>query len=297
MELSIYMSETIIHVVTGQIRKEKIEIQSVCHFALGEGTLINDVITNEADLKEMLLEIGARYPKFRNKIHLVVGGRAITKVVSVPVMNKRQLLNLTRRELKSYCLEPEDMVYDYSVIRSESGRQGGTILCAGLERNIIENYKRLFADCKMKVKTMGIALGCVINLVENLNALRGKTFILSVLDGRNVMSVLYVNGFYTYTSRIRLLPECPLLEQMKEISDSINAILKFYRMQDLDSSIENLYICGLNDKDEREYFPLLSKRTGMNTESLPDEEILYHGRVDGFKPGDYLYAVGNLLGR
>lgn len=297
MKLSVYLSETVIDVAVGQVVNGRLQVHRVRSIPLKDGVLINDKIMEEDNLKQALRSVKEWYPQYKNSVRLVIGGRAVTKAVQIPAMGHRQMLEVARRELMGYCQGQEDMVYDYSVLRRGSKNMGNTILCGGLERCVIETYQRLFSDCGMRVKTMGIALNSVVNLAGCLESLGEGTFILAVLDGRNLMLTLYIDGLYTYTSRLRLLPDGRDEELLKEIGESVNAIVKFYGFQGDGEGLKILYVCAVNGTRGDGFWKPISTLTGLTVRPLPAEGIGRQGGDPGFCLGDHIFAVGNLIGR
>ena len=98
MRLSVYLGENEIRTVLGRSGKT-IEIMDCLNVRLKEGALINDVVTEEAAVKEVLNGIRKRYGKYRRHVYLTMGGnQIITKVLSAPRLPCSQMMELVRRE-------------------------------------------------------------------------------------------------------------------------------------------------------------------------------------------------------
>ena len=67
MRLSVYLGENEIRTVLGRSGKT-IEIMDCLSVRLKEGALINDVVTEEAAVKEVLNGIRKRYGKYRRHV-------------------------------------------------------------------------------------------------------------------------------------------------------------------------------------------------------------------------------------
>lgn len=298
MRMSVYLGEDNIQVVTGKPGK-KIRISSCASYPLREGTLINDVVTDEACLLEVLEEIGNSYRPYKGQVYLMLGSsKIITRVLSVPLMSQRALLKLAKRELKAFSrLETgEEMVYDYSVLKPlNKENKGGTILCAAMGRDMITEYKGLFQTCGMKIKAIDITANAMARMSGFLPALENKTFILSTLDGRNMMSFLYTEGNYVHTSRIRLLSERSGRESSDEIIKEVEAIAHFYRSQMYAYELNVIYFCGLTRDESETLLKRVSQSLNLKAEVLDDRERFLVDSGCDFVLSDYIYATGNFL--
>ena len=297
MKLSVYLSDNIVDAVVGQVVNGRLQICDVYSCRLKDGVLLNDTVTDEEYLKQILNRLADRYPRYKNRVHLITGSRNVTKAIQIPSMRHRQILQIVRRELMDYCQTQEDMIYDYSFLSSGRKSKGYTILCGGMERRRVEIYQGLFSKCGMKVKTLGIALSSVVNLAAYLSVLREETYILAVLDGRNLMLTLYVDGFYTYTSRLRLLPEDREEETQQEITDAVNAIVKFYGMHGDQQVMKTLYYCSIDGACGDTFWEQIGKTTGLLVRMFPEEKDLWLETDRDFHLSDHIFAAGNLLGR
>ena len=113
MRLSVYLGENEIRTVLGRSGK-KIEIMDCLSIRLKEGALINDVVTEEEAVKEVLNGIRKRYGKYRRHVYLTMGGnQIITKVLRAPRMPHSQMLELVRREISDLILPSEKGSYVY----------------------------------------------------------------------------------------------------------------------------------------------------------------------------------------
>lgn len=290
MILSVKLAEDAIVVVLGSAGK-RVVVQDCCIYILPQGTLINDVITDERQFKIVLEEIKKKYSRYKGAVHLLLGSnQIITKIMQVPPMSGNQLMYTVEKELQPYKGEWVDLVYDYSVIRRENIKnRGGTILGAAIEREKIRQFKSLFEESGMRIKTINIAANAMLQLMERLPDLAGGTYILSILDGRNMLSTLYIDGIYVHTGRSRFLYDRGSGEFLAELRNEIGALVHFGNSLGRGPINQTLYFGGLSDY-EREH---------LGVESKPIETPNYFRIADGidYKLKDYFYATGNLFGK
>lgn len=298
MKLSLNLAEDAIIAVKGG-GDRVLRIVDCQRYRLPQGSLINDVIVDEAPFKTVLEQIKRKHPADRNKIHLVLGSNQIlTKVMQVPCLPHKQLLTLVQRELETYKVEDKEMIYDYGVIRQHNGYgHAGTILGAAIEREKLDYYRKVFKECGMKIKSMNVALNVVTNLAEHLPSLKGKTYILAVLDGRNMQTSLYIDGIYRHTGRIRFLYERNTEELLRETVKEIGIIGSFARSLEYGAPVSAVYFCGLEKEEEEPLFEMLRREKGINA-AVPEAagKIMAEPGIS-YQLADYAYATGNLLGR
>lgn len=287
MKLVIYLGEDNIKVVLGR-HGTGLWVKSCHTYELPKGTLINGVVTDQAVFNEVLKEIALTYHRYAGRVHLVLGtSKIITRMMKVPDMSERALLEVARKELKTYLVNgDEDMVCDYGRVNRES------ILCAAIQRNLIAGYCRGFLRFGLKVRTIDTALNSVVIFAENLPLLKGKTYILAVLDGRNMISTLYVKGKYVYTSRLRLVSERETPELCHEIMRHMGAVRRFGENQNKGVRIERIHFCGLYGMEENTLYPMVKTELDMEPSNLK-----LNAEGVEMDVSSYIFAAGNLISR
>lgn len=297
MMLTVNLAEDAIITLKGKAGRRFV-IQDCERYSLPQGVLINDVVTDEEQFQQVLRKIKARYGLCASRIHLVLGSnQIITKVMQVPRMTKKQLRTMVRMELEHYKTEEKEMVYDYSVIREGGDMEGNTILGAAIERGRTEGYERLFARCEMKIVSVDIALNALLHLVEYIPELKEKTFLLSVLDGRNMMTVLYIDGVYRHTARSRFLHERGSMELIREAVREIAAMANFAKSLENGMEVTRLLVGGISGSEQAFLFEGLSMELGIEGSLVKEDECFITKKKPDFCLADYIYAAGSLLGR
>lgn len=298
MKLSVYLGENEIRTVLGRTGK-KIEIQDCCRIRLKEGALINDIVTEEDAVREVLNRIRDRCRKHRRQVYLTMGGnQIITRVLKVPRLPHKQMVELVRRELSDLILPSEERnyVYDYSVIRKEKGeRKGRTILCVAMKREVIEEYEALFSDCGLKLKAIDVAQDGLNRLVDFLPDFCDKNFILTVVDGRNMMTALYIDGVYTYTNRMRLVEERGAPESAEEMAKVIRSVIHFCRMQKEEFELDFVSLCGLEKEELDILIPDILRNEKIAVNVPEAEDCIIAGEGLDYSMDQFMYVTGNLL--
>lgn len=297
MMLTVNLAEDAIITLKGKAGRRFV-IQDCERYSLPQGVLINDVVTDEEQFQQVLRKIRARYGSCAKRIHLVLGSNQIvTKVMQAPKMTEKQLGSMVRMELEHYWSEEKEMIYDYSVIHKGGDLEGNTILGAAIERGRTEGYELLFAQCGMKIVSVDIALNALLHLVEYIPELEEKTFLLSVMDGRNTMTVLYIDGVYRHTARSRFLHERGSVELIREAVREIAAMANFAKSLENGMEVTRLFVGGISGEEQALLFGVLELELGIEGSLVKgNEHFITKGKTD-FCLSDYVYAAGSLLGR
>ena len=282
-----YLGEDNIKVVLGKPR-ERLSVKTCRTYELPKGTLINDVITDDEAFEQTLRTIGRDFRRYAGEVHLVLGSnKIITRVLKVPSLPNAVLMETARKELKGYLVkEEEDMVYDYGRIDAE------TILCAAVRRSMLEEYSARFRQCRLRLKSVSAALDSVTAFAQRLPLLKGNTFILVILDGRNMISSLYIGGVYIYTSRLRLLAERGTEETCSEMLGQMASVKSFAENRYHAGEITSIYLCGLKEEEEQVLYPMVKEDLDVNACALE-----LYAEEPGENLQAYLYAAGGLLAR
>ena len=297
MKLTVNLAEDAIITLKGKVGR-KLVIQDCERYPLPQGVLINDVVTDEEQFLHVLQTIKARYGLCASRVNLVLGSnQIITKVMQVPKMTEKQLRYLVKMELEHYRTEEKEMVYDYSIIREGDNESGATVLGAAIERGRTELYEELFARCGIKIVSVDIALNALLHLVECIPQLEGETYLLSVLDGRNMMTVLYIDGIYRHTARSRFLHERGSTELLREAVKEIAAMSSFAKSLENGTEVRKLYVGGLNREEQSALFDMLGAELGIMGGPVMEDGLFITKRKPEFCLADYVYAAGSLLGR
>ena len=168
----IYISSHGVQLISGSNDKEDmIKVDAFREYPLAEGAMINGVITDDTPILEILKEM--RSNGITTGRLLIDSGQILTKNVDVPILKKKELLQITRDELSDIEGSYEDLVYDYCVLRPkyEDGRKGGEILCCAIERKLLASYIELFENAEITLKGIDISVNalqreCKINCVS-----------------------------------------------------------------------------------------------------------------------------------
>lgn len=299
MAVSVYISNERLQVLVGSGSARGAKVSRVYSLALTEGSIINGVITNDAQLKEDMTSIWKQYRLPKSNIYLVIdSGKIVTKVIDVPYMKDSELVTYIGLEFADG--ERQEQIIDYFPFPKKGPYDLNQVFCAAVEKSVLESYLSLFEGMKLKVSRINIGLSCLIKTAIASKAFEGKTCIFQMLEGNNAISVLFENGVYTYSRRNRLFNDAKTPDRTEELMHIINGIQRFYAQKHSEQPLDTIYFAGF-DEDERSQ---LSQRlegimgtgviAGLNGIRFPAVGTSDNGQMQ-VEPASYIYCIGNLL--
>ncbi|MGI5891675.1 MAG: type IV pilus biogenesis protein PilM [Bacillota bacterium] len=289
---SICLSNDSICVVLGNVSRTKIKIQYAVYLKLPNGVITNGMIANRELLIAALKNIyeNKNLPK-KDVRFLVNSGSVLTKLVQVPVLPHKNLIEFTKSTFSGVAPNYNHLLYDYAVVSPK------TILCSAMERDLVESYANIFNDLGIKLYSLDIPLNCIIKISRYFKALINKTYVISVLEGNSVFSVLFVNGEYTFSNVNFLMSDRGTPEWSGEIVRVISSLIQFNKSQKTEHEIGAAYFCGLSDEEQPICQTIISE-LGIESATLPTSKAVIVSKKmlsEGFLPTDHIFAIGNLV--
>lgn len=293
MATSIYISNERIDIVQGSVKLKKIIVKNVIDIPITEGAIINGVITDEFEITEKLKEAFEKNPKLDKNILLTVdSGSIYTKKLTVPALSVRKLKGIIKEnfsEIEGY----ENLLYDFATLDMGDKKDGALVLACAVERELIENYYDIFKKLNIKIKKINISHACAISLISMVGTLLNNTFVISILDKNNMSNLLFVNGIYSYSNRIRLVEQRGSAACYQEISNNLSSLIQFNKSEKNGTDIESFYFCGANE-NESGLFDALSHDLERNVSEFKTQDNIIF-RDNKSSVAEYFYAIGNLI--
>lgn len=294
----IYISSQNIQVLCGSAdSNDMIKISHFETLELQEGSMINGVITDEADVKDVLTQI--KESGILECTLVIDSGQILTKNVVVPFMNKKSLIQFTKDELSSIDGSYTDLIYDYSVLRTVSeDEKTGEILCCGVERKLVGSYIDVFESVGIKLQRIDISINAVHKLTQELPELEDKTYILAILDGNNVSSFLFEKNNYVFSNRSRLFSERGSDAFNIEMSGNISQLIQFSKSKHSEHAIETAYFCNLQEDEESSVFKQIEDSLHIKAQEFPLSTTIYVKDTDTkaeFVLHKYILPMGGLF--
>lgn len=305
MRTSVYLSNRNLQIAIGDTKNKKVNIERLYNIDIQEGNLINGVITNQEGLKRQLEELWSRYEIPRTSVELTVDSTQIaTKVLEIPKMKEKSTYELIQKEFSNID-NPSQYTYDYRIIRRDTKAKTVRILAAAANRNLIQSYIDLFKEMKIEVDCIDISQNGILKTIELNSQVTNENFMITILDGDNLVNTLIVDGQYKLFERNRIFNERGTREFAVEIGKNMSSLLQFLSSEDKDKKVEDVYLGGFERGDQEECNDVirsLGLRVVTNYElpeyNMPamDQMVSTYDLGAASNPVmHYLFAVGNLI--
>lgn len=294
MQTIVFFSNDGIQVLQGTIKGGHLGITNFKTLAIEEGALINGVITNDEAVKHAISEAVKEDSNLFKNLKLIIDSSLIaTKNVEVPDLKPKELDAVAVTEFEDTAGNYDDLVVDYARI---PGLNGSNLFCCGLEKRVVESYVTLFESLKIKVMSIDVGLNAIIQYVSETKDYQRKTLALNILDGKNLVSILFENGIYIFSNRSRLLAERGTDAFAEELSEKLSSLTQFYQSQKSDYPLEMGFYAGM-DEYELNGLKALNFDPELYLFTLPQTPNITNGFVmdERFDFGRFIYPIAGFF--
>ncbi|AWW27150.1 hypothetical protein ACIZ62_01145 [Acetobacterium carbinolicum] len=294
MQTVVYFSNDGIQVLQGTIKGGRLNISNFILLPVETGALINGVITNEEAVRESIVAARKENPKLFKNMKLVIDSSLIaTKTVAVPKLKPKELAALAAAEFDDSAGNYDDLVVDYAHI---PGVTGNNIFGCGVEKRVLESYITLFASLKIQIKSIDVGLNTLIQYVSATKDYKGMTFALNILDGKNLVSLLFENGIYIFSNRSRLLAERGTDAFADELFGKLSSLIQFNKSQKSEHTLNMSLYAGL-DEYELSGLRALNFDPDLNLFNIPQTPNIKNGFVmdESFDFGRFIYPIAGFF--
>ena len=253
METTICFLNDKILVLSGKLKGKNIFVNSYKIFELSEGSIINGIITNSYEIKEVLQKIKLdKSLYFKNNVSIVLDSSLIyIKKGNFPITSKSKMEIFVENEFVGLESNTNELIFDYSVISKSKNKSN--ILCYAVEKNMIKNFIEIFTEEKISISSIDISTNSLSKFLMNIKFLEKKTYVIANIDRNNISLMLFVNNSFYYLTRARLLSDYGTEDFYQEISTNISSLIQFNKSQRNGFSIESVYSFGITAVENMSY--------------------------------------------
>ena len=237
MKKVLYINNDQVKILIADLKKGEAKVIKSLEYTLEPGSVVNGVLikTNE------ILNILKGNRKLLKKATVVLNSSNIQiKKVEHPELKGNKLDSYIKKEFSI----PDDASLIYGTTSRKIENQYKTIFM-GVPVDIIKSYLELFNEAKVKIDRFEILQNGMAKFVKNKQDLAGQTFVLNLIEGNNLISVLIEAGEYVLTDRSRLLAEPGSDQFLEELLQKISSIIQFNKSQKSPYEITKSYYVGL----------------------------------------------------
>lgn len=294
MDTSLYIGNESLKAVGGRAGKDTLAVEHFAQVDYQSSTVVNGVVTNPDAMKACVDQLYSQNPwASRRQVHLVINSsQFITRRATLPRVGARALEGLVRAEFVDL-EEPQEYLYDYTVLAPQAENGGMAALVCAVKRSFIADHIVAARELGIKLARINTPLPCVLNLADRMEIFTDKTCILLLLDGNILEAMLFVQGQYRYSNRQRLLADRASPDMVGEIGQTVSNLIQFNTSERSGFAITQLYVCGAGAAEED-----LAEQTGAMF-GLQAGRFQPQGNKlllpQGFVLEDYLFPAGNLI--
>lgn len=253
MKKVLYINNDQVRILLADLKKGEVKVIKSLEYTLEPGSVINGVLIRTNEI-----------------LNILKGNRNLLKGATVVLNSSNiQIKKLDHPELKGNKLDkyirkefsiPDDGSLIYGTLSRKFENQYRTIFM-GVPSELIKSYLNLFDDAKIKLGRFEILQNGMAKFVKGKQDLKGQNFVLNLIEGSNLISVLIEAGEYVLTDRNRLIAEPNSESFLDELLQKLSSMIQFNKSQKSPNLIAKSYYVGL-DRDK--LLTLEDKSVAMN---------------------------------
>ncbi|MGN0377673.1 MAG: PilN domain-containing protein [Suilimivivens sp.] len=288
MAVILYLSNRLVQVIEAKGKGKNVSVQNVWQEEAPEGSIINGIITDEEVFLSWLKAFFAKNKLPKKDISLVVNSSQFNqKVLEFPVFKNAEIRKMIPREFSEN--RTDGTLFTYYVLDGGSAAGRQKLLATAVEKDYLLSYISFFKQAGIGISSIDSEINCLVRLFSNSPEIKKKTCLIQVLDGQEVISMVFVKGIYYYSQKNRLLNHDSFEELPEELESIRGKLFQFLTSQQVKDPIEAIYLCG--DKQSE------LKREMPQDKVFSGEKIIVTEKAAHKKRIEFFYAAGALLGR
>jgi hypothetical protein len=246
MKSSVYISSEKIQGISYIKDGKGVSVKDYVEYPLPEGTMVNGKIIDHGGLIDCLTQLRTKKPSvFKNPDLIIDGSSVFMKKIMVPKLSRAKYIQFLKDEFVDTAGNFEELVCDYSTLGKSGGKN--SILACAADRVQVGYYISAFKAAGIKLRSVRVGAQAVIRYVTALPALRKTTFVLNVIDGNTLISMIFDNGVNVFMTRTRLYSD-NRRQLLADVMDNLSGMIQFNKSEKFDDFAYSYYI-GLSDDD------------------------------------------------
>lgn len=204
------------------------------------GTVLNGAIINS----EVVIEELKNLKKELKNVTVLISSSSIqTKKVNLPVVPKKHFNNIVKGEFELNAADT--YLFSGSILSKQ--KKMTEVLCVAIQKELIKNYVDVFRKAGVPISRIDALSSCIVKYAYNKKILKEGTYVMNVLSGHNMMSVLFEQGQYKIINRNRMLSDIGTPEFVQEVYEKLSQMIQFNITSEF--VIQRSYYLGLTEDD------------------------------------------------
>lgn len=284
MAAILYLSNKLVQMVEAKGKGRTVEIQNVWQDEAPEGSIINGIITDEEVFLSWIKEFFAKNKLPRKEIALVVNSSQFThRVLEFPKVKDAEIKKMIPREFAEQ--RTENTLFTYYMLEGEASSKKQKMLATAVEREFLMSYISFFKQAGIEICSIDSGISTFVRLFMNSPEITNKTCIVQILDGQEVISMLFVKGIYYYSQKNRIFTD----DIAGELDSITGKLLQFATSQQIKEPIDAMYLCGKGQNK--------LKSDMIDSQLFTGNKIIFIDRRVKQKKVEFFYSAGCFLGK
>lgn len=284
----LYLSNKLVQFVEAGGKGKTVTVHNVWQAEAPEGSIINGIITDEEEFLTWIKAFFSQNKLPRKDISLVVNSSQFNhKVLVFPKLRDAEIKKMIPREFSEH--RTENTLFTYYVLEGDSNARRQRVLATAVEKDFLLSYISFFKQAGIEITFIDSEINSLVRLFSNSPEIQKKTCLLQVLDGQEVISMLFIKGSYYYSQKNRLLHYDVLEELTGELESIRVKLLQFLTSQQIKEPVETIYLCGDGQS-------ALKQKMAEN-EIFTGKKIVFANKSIKRKKIEFVYPAGSLLGK
>jgi len=248
MKASIHISTNIVEVLSYTKTGSNVTVKDYFTYALPEECVINGVILDGNPIIEGLRALKSEQPQLFKDASLILDGSFVySKRINVPAkLNKWMYDQVIRDEFAEMATDAENLLCDhYPLGVNEDGSK--QVLACAVEKAHVETYLSILKTAGIEPTKVRLGIQAILRYIGSRSELKEQPFILNIVDGELLISIIFQNGVSVFQSRSRLYGD-DRATLMQNTLDGLSGIIQFNRSQNF-NDIKQCYYLGVSDSD------------------------------------------------
>ena len=288
-KIAVYLSNDNLSLIEATAHRDALNIERYVKIPIPMGAIINGVIIQEEMVKDVIKQLKQYHV---NEVHLVIdSGQIIFKHITIPKLKKNEIYQYIKEELSTLSQESSDLIYDYAYLdKMENIKGASSILAVAANRQLVDTYIHLFKECGIQILDIDFAISGLIRMTKEFPGFSNKTYIISKVNQRHLLSSLFIANEYSYTYRTRLMTEKNTEAFTNELMGTLSHMIQSNNRSDSVTFIDELFFLGLTAKEEEKIYPVIEQQLNIKISQLPDIRRIHciETSSTSFKLADYL---------
>lgn len=296
MSTVLVLSNQDVRAIVGSVRGKKIVVERAYHAQAPDGCMINGQIIHEEEFMKFIEEFIASNKISKKDVTIVLGSaNEVNRNIRLPKMSEQKTLECIAREFASV-ERTKDPVYGYTVL-SGPQEKSREMIASMVERGSLEPHLARIDAAKIKVTSISLVLEAQMALFGRLSYLKEETCVVQVLEGINVVNMLFDGGRYVQFTRTRVFSERGTPAFGVECARAVSNMQQFLKTQHVEGEVARVYLCG---EFTREDYDICDESMTQMNGNLEVQMLAEDSQSGIYFPAEaefsqYVTAVGALL--